>query len=156
EDVAERAHGRGASVVTDGARLLNAVAASGVPADRWADPVDALWIDLSKGLGCPGGAVLAGSADFLDEANRWKFMLGGAMRQSGILAAAGLYALDHHVERLPEDHATAQRLAEGLADAGFAVEQPETNIVFFDSSPVGLDLEAAAAAFAERGIGVIV
>ena len=194
ESVAAKARERGSSVFTDGARLLNAVVASGIAADRWAAPVDGIWIDLSKGLGCPGGAVLAGSADFLAEANRFKYLLGGAMRQSGVLAAAGvgpilplqllcaasaelggpdravkardslvdlrgfaagLYALDHHVDRLADDHEHARRLAEGLADAGFAVEAPETNMVYFDPAPVGLTLEAAVAAFEERGIRVV-
>ena len=88
----------------DGARLLNACAASGTAAADHASGWDSAWIDLSKGLGCPVGAVLCGGADFIDRAWQWKYRLGGAMRQSGILAAAGLYALDHHVDRLNDDH----------------------------------------------------
>ena len=119
----------------DGARLLNAVVASGVSASEWATGFDSAWIDFSKGLGAPVGACLAGSENFIAEAWRWKQMLGGAMRQSGILAAAALYALDHNVERLAEDHARARRLAEGLAALPGIELDPdlvETNIVVFD------------------------
>jgi threonine aldolase len=116
----------------DGARLLNAVVASGVPARDYASGFDTAWIDFTKGLGAPVGAVLAGSGALVAEAWRFKQMLGGAMRQSGILAAACLYALDHHVERLAEDHANARRLAELLADHAAVEVDPaaiETNIV---------------------------
>ena len=99
----------------DGARLLNAVVASGVSARAWAKGFDTAWIDFTKGLGAPVGACLAGSRALIDEAWRYKQMLGGAMRQAGIVAAGALWALDHHVERLAEDHANARRLAEGLA-----------------------------------------
>ena len=99
----------------DGARLMNAVVASGTSAADYAAPFDSLWLDFSKGLGAPVGAVLAGTKDFVHEAWRVKQQIGGAMRQAGIIAAACLYALDHHVERLAEDHANARRLAEGLA-----------------------------------------
>jgi threonine aldolase len=116
----------------DGARLMNAVVASGVPAADFASGFDTAWLDLTKGLGAPVGAVLAGSAELIEEAWRYKQMIGGAMRQAGIVAAAGIYALDHHVERLAEDHANAARLAAGLADAGFSVWPVETNIVIFD------------------------
>ncbi len=149
-EVCSTAHEHGASVLTDGARLLNAVAASGVPARDWADPVDAVWIDFSKGLGAPGGAVLAGAAAFVADANRFKYLFGGAMRQSGMLAAACLYALDHHVERLPDDHARAARLASGLGDLGLLVEPPETNMVFFDPAP--LDAPGFVLALEERGV----
>jgi threonine aldolase len=118
----------------DGARLMNAAVASGVDAADWAGPFDSAWLDFTKGLGAPVGACLAGSAAFIDEAWRWKQMLGGAMRQSGIVAAAGLYALDHHVERLADDHARARRLAEGLAELPGVELDPatvETNIVIF-------------------------
>ena len=100
----------------DGARLMNAVVASGVPARDWAGPFDTAWLDFTKGLGAPVGAVLAGSRELIDEAWRYKQMWGGAMRQAGIVAAAGLYALDHHVERLADDHENARALAEGLAE----------------------------------------
>ena len=119
----------------DGARLMNAVVASGVPAADYAAPFDSVWIDFSKGLGAPVGAVLAGSRDFIHEAWRIKQQIGGAMRQAGIIAAACLYALDHHVERLAEDHANARHLAEGLAEIPGIELDPatvETNIVWFD------------------------
>jgi threonine aldolase len=118
----------------DGARLLNAVVASGVAASEWAAGFDSAWIDFSKGLGAPIGACLAGSMDFVGEAWRWKQMLGGAMRQSGIVAAGALYALEHNVERLAEDHARARRLADGLAEVpGIEIDPQhvETNIVVF-------------------------
>ena len=116
EEVARMAHRHGLAVHMDGARILNAVVASGIAAQRMAAPCDSVWLDLSKGLGCPVGGVLAGSRAFIDEAWRWKHRLGGALRQSGMLAAAGLYALDHNVERLAEDHANARRLADMLGN----------------------------------------
>jgi len=118
----------------DGARLMNAVVASGVPAAGFASGFDTAWIDLTKGLGAPVGAVLAASQELTEEAWRYKQMIGGAMRQAGILAAAGLHALDHHVERLADDHANARRLAEGLAELpGVEIDlaRVETNIVVF-------------------------
>jgi threonine aldolase len=119
----------------DGARLMNAVVASGVPAAAHARGFDTAWIDFTKGLGAPVGAVLAGSRDLIDEAWRYKQMMGGAMRQAGVIAAAALHALDHHVERLADDHANARRLAAGLAEIGgvrIDAERVETNIVVFD------------------------
>jgi threonine aldolase len=118
----------------DGARLMNAVIASGVPPADFAGGFDTAWVDFTKGLGAPVGAVLAASRELIDEAWRYKQMMGGAMRQAGILAAAGLYALDHNVERLAEDHAHARRLAEGLAELpgiDIDVARVETNIVVF-------------------------
>jgi threonine aldolase len=132
--ILEVARGAGLSTHLDGARLMNAVVASGVDAAEWAGGFDSAWLDFTKGLGAPVGACLAGSAAFIEEAWRWKQMLGGAMRQSGIIAAAGLYALDHHVERLAGDHARARRLAEGLAALPGVELDPatvETNIVIF-------------------------
>jgi threonine aldolase len=119
----------------DGARLLNAVVASGVPASEYAGGFDTAWIDFTKGLGAPVGAVLAGSAELIGEAWRRKQMLGGALRQSGIVAAACLYALDHHVDRLADDHEHARLLAEGLAalpDVGIDPAAVQTNIVIFE------------------------
>ncbi len=149
--VAELAHRRGASVFTDGARVFNAVAATGVAVNRWAAPVDALWIDFSKGLGGPGGAAIAGSADFIARANRFKYLFGGAMRQSGFLAAAALYGLDHNVDRLAEDNANAARLGAGLADLRLDVLPPESNMVFF-TPPRGVEAAAFVAALAEAGV----
>lgn len=144
-----RAHGLKAHL--DGARLLNAVVASGVPAADYAAGFDTAWLDFSKGLGAPAGACLAGSAELIDEAWRHKQMLGGALRQSGILAAAGLHALDHHVDRLAEDHANARRLAAALAEVPGVTADPaavETNIVMFDVA----DAPAFAAALAGEGV----
>jgi threonine aldolase len=134
EAVLEVARDHGLRAHLDGARLLNAVVATGVEASTWARGFDSAWVDFTKGLGAPVGACLAGSAELIAEAWRWKQMLGGAMRQAGIVAAAGLYALDHHVERLADDHARARRLAEGLATlpgVDIAPEIVETNIVIF-------------------------
>jgi threonine aldolase len=119
----------------DGARLLNAVVASGVPAHEYAGGFDTAWLDFTKGLGAPIGAVLAGSQALIDEAWRFKQMMGGSFRQSGIVAAGCLYALDHHVERLADDHENARILAEGLAQLpGVALDPAtvETNIVIFE------------------------
>jgi threonine aldolase len=114
----------------DGARLMNAVVASGVPASDWASGFDTAWIDFTKGLGAPVGAVLAASRELIDEAWRWKQMLGGALRQAGVIAAGCLYALDNHVERLAEDHDNARALAEGLSELpGIEVRPVETNIL---------------------------
>ncbi|HEX7299016.1 MAG TPA: threonine aldolase family protein [Solirubrobacteraceae bacterium] len=146
--VVEVAHRHGLAAHLDGARLMNAVVASGVDASAWAGPFDSAWLDFTKGLGAPVGACLAGSAAFVEEAWRWKQMLGGAMRQSGIVAAAGLYALEHHVERLAEDHARARRLAEGLAELPGVELDPatvETNIVIFAVPDAGAFCAALAA-----------
>jgi threonine aldolase len=119
----------------DGARLMNAVVASGVSAREWASHFDSAWIDFTKGLGAPVGAALAGSRDFIVEAWRLKQQMGGAMRQAGIIAAGGVYALRHNVKRLAEDHANARRLAQGLASLPGVKLDPatvETNLVFFD------------------------
>lgn len=148
EAVAETARRHGLRVHMDGARLLNAVVASGTSAAAYAAPCDSVWIDLSKGLGCPVGAVLAGSADFIEEAWRFKHQFGGAMRQAGIIAAAGVYALEHHIERMAEDHANARRLAAGLAGiAGLAVNANEidTNMVYFDVVRPNIDAATLSA-----------
>lgn len=133
--VLEVARRHGLRAHLDGARLLNASVASGLPAREYAGGFDTAWIDFTKGLGAPVGAVLASSRAYIEEAWRWKQMLGGAFRQSGILSAACLYALDHHVERLAEDHALARRLAGGLAGLPGVKLDPatvETNIVIFE------------------------
>ena len=133
-DVLDVARGHGMRAHLDGARLLNAVVATGVSAADYASGFDTAWIDFTKGLGAPVGACLAASRELIDEAWRYKQMWGGAFRQSGIVAAAGLYALDHHVERLAEDHANARLLAEGLAELPGVELDPatvESNIVIF-------------------------
>lgn len=141
EAVAACARKHGLLLHLDGARLFNAVVASGVPAREYCKQVDSCWIDLSKGLGCPVGAVLAGSSEFIAQAWRYKHLFGGAMRQAGIIAAAGVYALEHNIERLAEDHAKAKALAKGLAEfKGIAVDVAavETNIVPFDIGGTGV------------------
>jgi threonine aldolase len=125
----------------DGARLLNAAVATGIPAADFASSADSVWIDLSKGLGAPVGGVLAGTTAFIERARLLKHMLGGAMRQAGIIAAGGIYALEHNVDRLAEDHANASFLAEGLASipgVKLVYDTTPTNIVFFDVSGAGL------------------
>ena len=140
----------------DGARVLNAATASDLPAARIASQFDTATLCLSKGLGCPLGALVAGSHDLMVEARRLKHQFGGAMRQAGIVAAAGVYALDHHVDRLAEDHARARRLGEGLHAAGVPVdlEQVETNFVQVDVGPLGLSTEEALERLMQRGIGL--
>jgi threonine aldolase len=127
----------GLRVHLDGARLWNAIAATGIAAATWAEPFDTVSCCLSKGLGAPVGSLVAGSAETVGVMRRFRKMLGGGMRQAGVLAAAGLYALEHHLPRLPEDHAHARRLAAGLQEAGLAVEgPPETNMVMFAAGDV--------------------
>ena len=154
EAVAALARQQGVAVHTDGARLMNAVVASGVEAAAWAAPVDTIWVDFTKGLGAPTGAVLAGPDDVMEQAWLLKHRFGGAMRQAGIVAAGCLHALDHHVERLAEDHDNARALADGLAALGLEVVAPETNLVYVDPRPVGLDAGAFAAAMADQGVEI--
>lgn len=148
-----RAHGLAAHM--DGARLMNAAVASGVPAAEYAGGFDSAWIDFTKGLGCPVGAVLAGSAAFVERAWRLKQRWGGAMRQSGVLAAMCLYALDHNVERLAEDHRLARRIGERVAAMpGVPRVLPvETNIVIFDLADDAPDAQAVVGALRAEGIG---
>ena len=132
--VLEVARHHGLRAHLDGARLMNAVIASGTSARDYASSFDTAWIDFTKGLGAPVGAVLAGSRELIGEAWRWKQMLGGAFRQSGMIAAGCVYALDHHVDRLAEDHRHARVLADGLAELPGVEIDParvETNIVIF-------------------------
>jgi len=154
--VVEAAHARDVPVHVDGARLMNAVVASGVDAARWGGGVDSIWIDFTKGLGAPFGAVLAGSHEFIERAWRFKHRFGGAMRQAGMMAAGCLYALDHHVERLADDHANLARLHEGLSALGLAVTAPETNILFVDPRSVGREAAELQAALLARGVRVSV
>lgn len=130
------ARGRGLATHLDGARLFNAAVKSRRDAKDLVATFDSVSVCLSKGLGAPAGSVLVGRREFIREARRWRKVLGGTMRQVGILAAAGLHALEHHVKRLAEDHAHAARLAEGLREVpGLTVETPDTNIVWVDVSP---------------------
>jgi threonine aldolase len=153
EAVLEAARRGGLRAHLDGARLMNAVVASGVSARDYASRFDTAWIDFSKGLGAPAGACLAGSRELIEEAWRLKQMMGGALRQAGIVAAAGLYALDHNVERLAEDHENARLLAEGLAELPAVTIDPalvDTNIVIFEVA----DAPARAAGLAEAGVDI--
>ena len=150
-DVARR---RGLATHMDGARLMNAVVASGVSAAEWAAPFDSAWIDFTKGLGAPVGAAIAGPRDFIAEAWRLKQQMGGAMRQAGIIAAGGIYALRHQVKRLADDHANARRLAEGLAKLPGITLDPatvETNLVFFDLTRA-IDAPTAVQELLARGV----
>lgn len=133
EQATALARGKGLATHLDGARLFNAAVASGTPAREIARHFDSVSVCFSKGLGAPVGSALCGSRDLIARAKRIRKMAGGAMRQAGMLAAAASYALDHHVERLAQDHALARRLADGLASIdGLQVEPPQTNIVFVD------------------------
>ncbi len=146
----------GLAVHLDGARLMNAAVALGCKPSAMSAAVDTVTLCLSKGLGCPLGALLAGASTLVERARREKHLFGGAMRQAGIVAAAGVYALDHHVERLADDHARARRLAEELHASGIPVEldQVETNFVQLDVAPLGLERAEALARLREAGIGL--
>ena len=150
--VVAAAHAREVPVHVDGARLMNAAVASGVDAARWGGVVDSVWIDFTKGLGAPLGAVLAGSHAFIERAWRFKHRFGGAMRQAGMMAAGCLHALDHHVARLADDHANLARLHAGLVGMGAAVTPPDTNILFFDPASVGREALELQAALLARGV----
>ncbi len=157
EDVAKAATAHGLILHMDGARLPNAVVASGVSAAKMCAPCDSTWLDLSKGLGCPIGGVLAGSKEFIAEAWRWKHRLGGALRQSGILAAAGLYALDHNWDRLAEDHANAQAFSRLAAEVkGVKLVYPKTasNLVFLDVTGTGKTATAISEAALAEGVRI--
>jgi threonine aldolase len=155
QEICAVARESGLSCHMDGARLLNAAVATGIPARKYAVSFDSLWIDFSKGLGAPVGAALAGSKAFIEEAWRWKHQFGGAMRQAGIIAAGAVYALDHHVERLAEDHENAQILLKGLEEInGITVEPVETNLIFFDVSGLGITAEAFNSRLMDHGVRV--
>ena len=155
--VADWAHGRGMVTHMDGARLMNAVVEAGVSASDMAAGYDTVWLDFTKGLGAPLGAVLAGTSEFIGEAWRWKQRIGGGMRQGGICAAACLYALDHNIDRLADDHAHAKSLARGLAQVpGLQVEPPQTNLVYIDTTGAGLMADEVARRAREQGVLVSV
>ena len=137
--VLDAAHENGMATHMDGARLMNACVAAGIPGAEMAAKCDSVWLDFTKGLGAPLGAVLCGSAEFIGAAWRWKQRLGGSMRQAGICAAACIYALDHNIERLAEDHVNARALARGLSQVeGLKPEEPATNLVFIDCEATGM------------------
>jgi threonine aldolase len=151
--LSEVAHAHGLKVHLDGARLWNASVALGVPLRDWAGPVDSVSMCFSKGLGAPIGSILMGGADFIRRAHRARKQWGGGMRQVGILAAACLHALDHHVARLADDHRRARRLAAGLRTApGIHVPEPETNIVMIELRHETLDPDAVLRGLAARGV----
>ena len=145
---------RGLSIHLDGARIFNAAVKLGMEPAALCEGFDSVSVCLSKGLGAPAGTVLVGGGDFMERAQRIRKMLGGAMRQAGVLAAAGLYALEHHVERLAEDHANAERLAKGLAGLGLTVEPVQTNMVFAHIPPA--DVGALARHLESEGVTAIV
>jgi threonine aldolase len=145
----------GLRIHMDGARLMNAAVGAGVPAATFASYADSVWVDLSKGLGAPVGAVLAGTTEFIERARLMKHMLGGAMRQAGIIAAAGIYAFEHHVDRLADDHANARFLAEGLASipgVKLVYDTVPTNIVFVDVSGTGKSPQEVEAGINALGV----
>jgi threonine aldolase len=155
DEVCEFAHGRGLGVHMDGARIFNAAVALGAEVRELVRDVDSVGFCLSKGLSAPVGSVLCGSADFIRQARRWRKAVGGGMRQCGVIAAAGIVALDEMVERLAEDHENARRLAEGIADIpGIDVDprKVQTDIVIFGVAPEHMSAAALTAALRERGV----
>ena len=153
DEIVALAKANGLATHMDGARLLNATVATGIAARDMTAGWDSAWIDFSKGLGAPIGGVLAGSREFIDAAWQWKQRLGGSMRQAGICAAACVYALDHHVDRLADDHANARALARGLSQiAGIEVQEPETNLVFFKPDGAGIKGNKMVGALRQRGV----
>ena len=155
-DVTDTARELGLALHLDGSRVLNAAVALGVPAAQLCAPFDLVTLCLTKGLGCPMGALLAGSAPLIAEARRLKHLFGGATRQAGIVAAAGIYAFDHNIDRLADDHRRARRLAEALVAAGVPVdlERVETNFVQIDMAAFGLTGAEGTQRLAAAGVGV--
>jgi threonine aldolase len=153
--IGEWARQNGLATHLDGARLFNAVVASGVPADQWAAPFDTVSVCFSKGLGAPVGSALAGSAEAMRRARRHRKVLGGGMRQAGIIAAGALFALQHHIERLAVDHQNARLLAQLIAQTpGFKLDiaTVETNLVIFELEQPSITADALCRALAERGV----
>ena len=153
-DAVALARRRGLATHLDGARVFNAAVKLGVPVKELCAGIDTVSVCLSKGLGAPAGTVLVGNGEVVARARRVRKMLGGGMRQAGVLAAAGLYALEHNVERLAEDHANAERVARGLSAAGLKVEPVQTNMVFV--AVPRERVEALRAHLAENGVAATV
>jgi threonine aldolase len=154
-EICQRAHALKLPVHLDGARIFNAAAAQNETVAALARPVDSVMFCLSKALGAPVGSMLLGRQDFIEEARSWRKLLGGGMRQVGVLAAAGLVALEETPKQLPQDHANARRLAEGLAELPGVKIDPErvvTNIVIFDVSDTGVTADAICARLQERNV----
>jgi threonine aldolase len=155
EEICERAHAMKLPVHLDGARIFNAATAQNETVAALARPADSVMFCLSKGLGAPVGSMLLGTKDFIEEARAWRKLLGGGMRQVGVLAAAGLVALEETPPKLHDDHANARRLAEGIAELPGVEIDPErvvTNIVIFDVSDTGVAADAICARLQERGV----
>lgn len=155
--VAQVAHAAGVPVHVDGARIFNAAVSLGVPVTDLLDSTDSVTFCLSKGLGAPVGSLLCGSTEYIERARRWRKMLGGGMRQAGVLAAAGIIALTENVARLADDHANARRLAEGLAQiAGVRIDptRVDSNIIFFDLGDLPIAPETFVARLAEGGVRI--
>ncbi|HTV01734.1 MAG TPA: GntG family PLP-dependent aldolase [Luteitalea sp.] len=158
DDVCSAARAHGVASVLDGARLWNAAAATGTAVATLAAPFDVVWVALSKGLGGPAGSLLAGTRDFITRAIRYRRMMGGAMRQAGLLAAAGSYALDHHVTRLVDDHANARLIGERVSRASgvrLDLATVQTNIVVFHLEPGAPDAATVVTRARERGVLLI-
>ncbi len=155
--VAKVAHDAGLATHMDGARLMNACVAIGVSPKDMVASYDSAWLDFTKGMGAPLGAVMFGSREFIDACWRWKQRMGGSLRQAGLSAAACIYALDHNVERLAEDHTNAKALARHLAQIpGVKVVDPDTNLVFFETDGAGMSPTDLADALARKGIWISV
>lgn len=155
EAICRWAHEHGLATHLDGARLFNAVVATGIEAARWSQHFDTVNVCFSKGLGAPIGSALAGTKDMIREAVRHRKLLGGGMRQAGVVAAAALYALEHHIERLAEDHANAQRLADGIRQVECLRLEPDTfdtNIVYFRVDPAWGTAAEFVAQMKQRGL----
>jgi threonine aldolase len=155
QEIFRVAKAKGLSVHLDGARLWNASVATGVKLKEYAKCAHSVSVCISKGLGCPVGSLVAGSKEFVDRIHRFRKMVGGGLRQAGILAAAGIYALDHHVDRLKEDHANARRLALGLKEIrGISVnpDHVETNIIIFGVAGTGMTSPAVRDAMKNEGV----
>jgi len=155
QQIRELATRRGLRMHMDGARLWNACVATGTSPAAYAAPFDSVSVCLSKGLGCPVGSLVLGSKDFIKRVHRFRKMVGGGWRQVGFLAAAGIYALDHHIDRLQEDHRKALKLAQGLAEIKNVIINPaevETNILFFDVSRAERTAQEVAAAAKGKGV----
>ena len=155
QQIRELATRRGLRMHMDGARLWNACVATGTSPAAYAAPFDSVSVCLSKGLGCPVGSLVLGSKDFIKRVHRFRKMVGGGWRQAGFLAAAGIYALDHHIDRLQEDHRKALKLAQGLAEIKNVIINPaevETNILFFDVSRAERTAQEVAAAAKGKGV----
>lgn len=153
--VRDLAHGQGAALHLDGARLFNAAVALGVPASDLAAPADSISVCASKGLAAPVGSVLCGTREFIDRARKWRKMLGGGMRQAGVIAAGALYAIEYMVDRLADDHALARVLAEGLAElpgVHIDLDRVQTNIVILDVAASGHTVAEVVAALARQGV----